>query len=293
MIWMPLFLLPLQLVQSFGTRDRMALNSFSFFSELHRERNRRLGLGDSVINFNFGNLYFIASSDCFQLRQARPRQGFLPRLGGACRLAGVFPSENQARRLLPAGPMAVRFLASEVKSALRKAYQWVDDLSGEGRYPGTDPTANRTAIGSLGKLKQSPDMLWRVRPVEGQIPRLLRLASYNRYQGISWKNLLPEDFRDEELMFRELASIEVIEGDSHYLVRENMGVERCLKQATFFQHTWCGLAGDPLPLPGQCRDTSTHRTGRHRNQSRLAPFSIFPAKVNHLRRNTMGTAQRF
>ncbi|MEK6232487.1 MAG: hypothetical protein N2A42_11610 [Luteolibacter sp.] len=45
-VWLPMLLLALQFVQSYGLSDRMPLNSFSFFSHLHRERNRRLGLGD-------------------------------------------------------------------------------------------------------------------------------------------------------------------------------------------------------------------------------------------------------
>ncbi len=248
--WMPLLLLPLQFVQSFGTRDRIALNSFSFFSKLHRKRNRRLGLSDSVINFNFGNLYFIAIITATSLGTHAQERIFFP---GLVLLVGWLVFSRVSIRplafcilVLTAGLIG---LGGQI--GLRKAYQWVDNLSGAGGYPGTDPTVNKTAIGSLGKLKQSPEMLWRIKPSDGKTaPKLIRLATYNRYRGVSWKNKLPEELRAEENLFRELTTIEITDGDPYYLVREGMVQEDVLKELPSLSIRGAARAGVLLPLPG-------------------------------------------
>jgi len=256
MVWMPLLLLPLQFVQSFGTRDRMALNSFSFFSKLHRERNRRLGLSDSVIHLNFGNLYFIAVITSASLGQHAQDKVFFP---GLVLLVGWLVFSRVTIR--PVAFCTLVLLAGLLglggQMALRKAYHWVNNLSGEGSYPGTDLTVNKTAIGSLGKLKQSPEMLWRIKPLDGGIPpELVRLATYNRYLGISWKNALPEELLEGDTIFRDLTTIELTDGDPHYLIRAEMDRSDVLKKLPSFSFRGAAKSGDPLPLPG---DASTLR----------------------------------
>ncbi len=250
MVWLPLFLLPLQFVQSYGTRDRMALNSFSFFSKLHRQRNRKLGLSDSVINFNFGNLYFIAVIAAAGLGTRGQEKIFFP---GLVLLVGWLIFSRVSIRplafcilVLMAGAMGI---GGQI--GLRKAEQWVDGLTGKGGYPATDTTVNRTAIGSLGKLKQSPDMLWRIRPISGsRPPKLIRRATYNRYSGVSWKNTFPEELRDKETLFRELTTIAVGDGEPYYLIHEGMNRGEVLEKLPSFNIRGAARAGIPLPLPG-------------------------------------------
>ena len=250
LIWIPLLLFPLQFVQSFGTRDRMALNSFSFFSKLHRQRNRRLGLSDSVINFNFGNLYFIAVITATSLGIHAQDRVFFP---GLVLLTGwlVFSRVSIRPLAFCMLVLAAGAIGFGGQLALRKAYEWVNDYSGGGDYPVTDTTVNRTAIGSLGKLKQSPEMLWRIKPLNGRVPpKLIRRATYNRYQGIFWKKALPEELRSEEVLFRELSTIELTDGDPQYLLREEMTRSDVLKPLPSFSIRGAASSGDPLPLPG-------------------------------------------
>ncbi len=58
--WLPLLLVPMQFVQSFGFAPSMPLNTFSFLAKTRRRRNLRLGLTESVVFINFGNVYFVA-----------------------------------------------------------------------------------------------------------------------------------------------------------------------------------------------------------------------------------------
>ncbi len=250
MIWMPLLLFPLQFVQSYGTRDRMALNSFSFFSELHRQRNRRLGLSDSVINFNFGNLYLVAVITATSLGTHAHDKIFFP---GLVLLVGWLVFSRVSIRpvafcglLLVAGAIG---MAGQI--GLRKAYQWVNNMGSDGGYPSTDPTVNKTAIGSLGKLKQSSEMLWRLKPAEGRnAPRLIRLATYNRYLGVAWKNQLPEEFREEENLFRDLTVIGTVNDQPRFRTGGETIGEDILRELPLFSIRGAAEAGEPLPLPG-------------------------------------------
>lgn len=264
MVWMPMLLLPLQFVQSYGLRDHMALNSLSFFSELHRERNRRLGLGDSVIHFNFGNPYFVVAVVAASLGRNAESWIFLP---GLVILGGwlVF-SRVKAR---PFALTVVMLLAGVIgfggQIGISKLRHWAKNRSSGGGYPGTDLTVSKTSIGSLGQIKQSTEMLWRLKITEGgRVPRLLRLATYNRYKGISWRMELPESVtadiekekeKDKEKdEFLNLATRELATGDPYYLMRVETTTEDLLKPLPAFVLRGAIRSEDPLPLPG---DTAT------------------------------------
>ena len=62
-------------------------------------------------------------------------------------------------------------------------------------------TERRTSIGDRGQLKQSPEIQWRLLPEKGPLPRLLRLASYNRYVGTTWEAVFPGDLKEMSLDF--------------------------------------------------------------------------------------------
>lgn len=253
-VWLPMLLLPLQFVQSYGLRDRMPLNSFSFFSHLHRERNRRLGLGDSVIHFNFGNPYFIVAVVASSLGINAQQTAFLP---GLVILGGwlVF-SRVKARPLaLVALLLISAMLGLGGQIGMRKLYNWATNRGASESYPGTDPTANKTSIGSLGRIKQSPEMLWRLKAIDGaKAPRLLRLASYNRYKGITWKNQIPEALAEapdeEDSDFRNLGTLELGTADPYYPLREKMTAKDLLRPLPSFRLRGASSSEAPLPLPG-------------------------------------------
>jgi protein-glutamine gamma-glutamyltransferase len=253
-VWLPMLLLPLQFVQSYGLRDRMPLNSFSFFSHLHRERNRRLGRGNSVIHFNFGNPYIVVAVMASSLGVNAQQTAFLP---GLVILGGwlVF-SRVKAR---PFALFALVLIAAMIglggQIGMRKLYNWATDRNAAEGFPDTDPTANKTSIGSLGRIKQSPEMLWRLKAFDGsKAPRLLRLASYNRYKGIAWKNQIPEspgETPDEEGSdFRNLGTREFKAGDPYYLLREKMTARDLLRPLPTFRLRGASRSEAPFPLPG-------------------------------------------
>ncbi len=257
MVWLPMLLLPLQFVQSYGLRNEMALNSLSFFSELHRKRNRHLGLGDAVIFFNFGNPYFVVAIVASSLGRNADTWIFLP---GLVILGGwlVF-SRVKAR---PFALALVLLMAGSIglggQIGMKRLHDWVTNRTFNGDYSGTDLTVNKTSIGSLGKIKQSPEMLWRLKITEGgRVPRLLRMVTYNSYKFVSWKNELPESFDDkteENNSFTILAPEEFKPGEPIYPLRADMKQQDLLKPLPSFRLRGAIRTEDPIPLPG---DTSS------------------------------------
>jgi len=268
MIWLPLLLLPLMFVQSYGLRDWMPLNSFSFFTKLHRERNLRQGLAASVIRFNFGNPYFIVVMVAAALGMYADQPVFL--VGLVCLGAWLVFSRVKIR---PFAFVAMIVCAASIglggQIGMRKLYRWATDRSLEGGYPSTSPTVNKTSIGSLGEIKQSPEMLWRLKPLEGSAPpQLLRLATYNRYRGINWRNILPDPIPQDDENFRDLRTIELVDGEPHYMLREKMTPADIRKPLPVFRMRGASSNWAPLPLPG--------------NAASLQDFELDAIEVNPL-----------
>ncbi|QTN34091.1 transglutaminase domain-containing protein [Akkermansiaceae bacterium] len=252
--WFPLLFLPLQFVQSYGLSDRIPLNSLSFFAHLHRERNRRLGLGDSVIHFNFGNPYFVTAAIAASLGTYAQQAAFLP---GLIILGGwlVFSRVKARPFALAAIIVIAGLLGLGGQLGMERLYRWATDRDMPGGYPRTDPTVSRTSIGSLGRIKQSPDMLWRLTPLNDNAPpRLLRLASYNSYKRISWQNELPDELletlEEDGNDFRNLPTLELEPGIPHFLMREKMTGTDILKSMPSFRLRGASQSEAPIPLPG-------------------------------------------
>lgn len=255
-VWLPMLLLPMQFVQSYGLRDYMPLNSLSFFSELHRERNRRLGLGDSVIHFNFGNLYFVVAVVAASLGRNANTWIFLP---GLIILGGWLIAARVKAR--PFALAVVLLFASIIgfvgQIGMSKLNEWATNRSSSGGSATTDLTVSKTSIGSLGRIKQSPEMLWRLKIIEGnRVPRLLRLATYNRYKGVSWQMEIPEAMLTElkDDVFLNLTTRELEIGDSYYLMRTDATTKDLQKDLPSFNLRGAIRSEAPLPLPG---DTAT------------------------------------
>ncbi|WP_411827689.1 transglutaminase-like domain-containing protein [Luteolibacter sp. AS25] len=247
--WLPILLFPLQFVQSYGLRNWMALNSFSFFTKLHRQRNQRLNHADSVIHFNFGNVYFVVAIMAAGLGRYADQTIFFPCI---ILLAGwlIFSRLSIRPFALVLVVVMASILGFSGQLGMKKLYHWATNRSLEGGYPSTDPTANKTAIGSLGKLKQSPEMLWRLTPAPGTSPpKLLRLATYNRYKGIVWRNDFPDPLVEDETSFRDLTAIPLPNGESRFLLRENMTPAEISRPLPSFKIRGASSSEAPLPLP--------------------------------------------
>ena len=193
--WLPVVLLPLEFVQAYGMATTTTLATFSMMVRRRREHAQKYGLPFREIRFGFGNVFLCATllASCLGTRADLPV--FYPILVilGAW---GLMAASGRAWK-----QVGVAFLISVVMSAfmgiggemgLTRLYKFMirpnNDVGSGLDYA----RERRTSIGSMGPLKQSPEIVWRLIPEQGPLPRLMRVASYNTYLEQGWQaDLLP------------------------------------------------------------------------------------------------------
>jgi hypothetical protein len=186
----------------------MPLNTFSYFARRKLEATLAQGRRVRVVRIHVGygilGLCLLSAA----LGMEEDTQWFFP---GVVVLAAVslWTARNRGERRSLAW-VAALVMAAVVgfggQWALLKLRDWTmaQRFGGGGTPTGNlGPNHVTTQIGNLGDLKQSQEILWRLKPVSGQVPPLLRLATYNSYfrgfwrygirpEGVSWE----DDFRD-------------------------------------------------------------------------------------------------
>ncbi len=203
LMWLPVYLLPVQFVQSYGTRDRMPVHVFAVIARKRIERDRLLGRPVEIPEIVFGHVLFVTALLTAALGPNASSGWFFPGcvglVGWALRAgtrAGRSPWLAWLLALgLVAGIGAGGQLALEGMLRWLTTGRWVTDASDWGNSQMT-----RTAIGRLGRIKQSSEIVWRLRDVTGPPPLLLRTAGYNRYaQGIWFhRQRSTLEFRDDD-----------------------------------------------------------------------------------------------
>ncbi|MFT4175920.1 MAG: transglutaminase-like domain-containing protein [Luteolibacter sp.] len=276
LIWLPPLLLPMQFIQSYGLRDSIPLTALSFFSKQRHEREQRLGLREEPVYFHFGNVLFLTCLISATLGESSRKATFLP---GLAVLVGWFLLAQLRKNRAPlifAFLIAIG-LAIAGQEGLGKAYHRFGRGGGQDSSEGRsfNPEFNKTSIGSLGQLKLSQNIVWRVTPVSGSlVPRLLRTASYSTYFGTSWRNNPSEAARLTGTEFKGLSTVEPVTGQSYYLLQDERDPQGRDIDPALLRYRLRGAAiqNTPLPLPG---DTS----------------SITDLDVDGIERNPRGTVR--
>lgn len=251
--WMPPLLLPMQFIQAFGMRDSLPLSAFSFLARQRRSRNQRLGLAEDPTVFNFGNVVFATCMVAASVGSRADSPAFLPCLvlltgwgifgAGRSRLASLIPVLAAAGLAGFGGKVGIEYFE-----------EWLGRSAGtaRGRF---DPNFSGTLIGALGLVRQSPDIVWRVR-TEGNapLPRLLRTGTFNTFIGNNWQNqrVAATDFNDLDTR--------IIGGKPYYLLDPRntdggpaataAGEADRLPTLPSFWLRGAATEESPLPLPG-------------------------------------------
>lgn len=201
--WMPMLLLPVQFVQSFGTRETVPVHVFSIVAYSRIKQDRKLGRVIDTPEINFGYVTLVVILLGSSLGRNAGAWLYLP---GAVVLAG-WALRSRPGGSSPILPWAVTLLAVAGigvggQLSLRWLNQWI---SGRLGHPDSGSEFNelrsRIALGGLGDHKNSSRIHWRLRDPEGGAPALLRTASYNTYFGGTWQFVGPADKRRYESMF--------------------------------------------------------------------------------------------
>ncbi|MGJ8676786.1 MAG: transglutaminase domain-containing protein [Akkermansiaceae bacterium] len=200
-VWVPLFLLPLELAQRYGNDKQIPLNIFSFLARRKRQHDILLGRESPENMFNTGYAYIVMVILATALGSHHETYHFI---GLSIILtAGLFHVKRSNKV-----PLVTWSTALIITLALAFAIQWTA-ISLIKRYRGSsgleptdyliDANESRTSIGKLGQLKLSPKIFWRMEVEKGATPNLISTAVYNNYVRAVWKHKFkPNDSRDDQ-----------------------------------------------------------------------------------------------
>lgn len=250
--WLPVLMMPIQFVQSYGLRPGIPLNAISYFARRHRQRAHRLGLPLESRVFHFGNVMFFLCLISASVGKDAGSDLFLPGVlalcvwrvlaAGLCRWYALVPVITLAALGGVAGEYGLRYLEQKL------------GRSGGGRDDKFNPTFVQTMIGTAGEVTLSPEIKWRLRPQNGLVPPRLRNASFSLFVGNAWQ--VP---RTAARDFESLGS-RMMDDDTVYLTtqmtpmtEESSGIavyEKALALPSFVLRG-ASEDGGPLPLPGE------------------------------------------
>jgi len=216
--WLPVMFMPLLFVQIFGLKDSISLTTFSFFARQRQMRNQLLGLKGSNMRVNFGNVFVVTCMISSTLgKPAENTVFFLPGLLFISGWALLATKQTRRSSLITALALAGG-LAVGGAFGLDYLYDQVLKMGGGGSKRGNESNEVETAIGALGEIKQSPEIQWRLKPINGQPPKLLRTGSFDKYVSGIWKNANAIGAPKDEV-FADLTTIEPVQGEVYYLLR--------------------------------------------------------------------------
>lgn len=249
--WLPALMLPVQFVQSYGMRQGIPLSSISYFARRQKQRALRLGLPWETREFHFGNVTFflclVAATVGKESQSWMFLAGLLVLIGwrvlgdGKCRASVLLP----VLALCGLGALVGEFSIRKME----ERFGW----RGSSKQNRFNPSYNSTLIGTVGEVTLSPEIEWRLRPVQGPPPSLLRTASYSFFQGSTWQApKVPE---------RDFVGLEneIINEETLYLAyrperpdaEAPSGFEpQSIVSRPVFTLRGAANDGDPLPLPG-------------------------------------------
>lgn len=178
--WLPVIVLPLQFVQSYGLSRTMTLAVFSLMTRRRRAHASRHGLPFREVAFSFGNVYLAATLIASSVGRNSDASIFFPGLAilTAWALAAAVPG-SWKRSLAVTLPILALAYAGGMLG--QRGLTLLHRFATHGGLPHDDDRSldRETTMGRLGELKQSPEIKWRLKPLQGKLPPLLRLASYS------------------------------------------------------------------------------------------------------------------
>ena len=270
--WLPALFLPMQFVQSYGLKDAMPLNIFSFLARYRRKRNLRLGLTEAVIHVNFGNIYFVTAMIAATLGSQSNSWPFLP---GIIVLTGwMLLSASRSRPAYLLFALTVAGGIAIVGQLAIKELQERLGNSGPGRTT-FNPNSISTLVGKLGRIEQSPEIIWRLRPAANTPPpALLRTASYNAYADGRW-TIRPVI----ESIFKDLDTVEPVTGEVYQLLTANLPPaakkDAVRTELPRFSLRGAAFAETPLALPGDAASARDFELDAIERNS-LGTVRVFP-----------------
>lgn len=184
--WIPFPFLPIMLAQAYGSSEKMPMSVFSWF--LRRSPERPLAKKTLNISFLYFGLCLLAASATSEATTL-----FYPAI---VLLMCIALMANRPKRLSPSiwiiliavvalaghvGHQQLRALHSTLEGELARWFVSLFNRQG-------NLNESQTAIGRIGRIQLSGNIVFRVQPESGdRTPSLLRDASYDTYRNGVWR----------------------------------------------------------------------------------------------------------
>lgn len=182
--WMPLIFYPMTLGHMFCVRDSVPLKAFSWFL-------RRKGAEGGNRGIAFGWVYLAI---CIVTSGATNSRDIWFYIGVAFLIGWALWSERPRR--MPDWAWCTLFVVVAGsgfygQSRMQEVQAYVENKTSEffvrfGRRE-FDPTQSRTAMGKIGSLKQSSQIVMKVKAELGQMPERLRQCTYSKLEYTTWR----------------------------------------------------------------------------------------------------------
>ena len=191
-IWAPIFFLPVELAQRYGTLDRIPANTFSFFARRKMLNDLKEGRIVDPLRINTGYPFIIL---CI-LTAAQANNKSITHFIGLLILtvACLWAPVKNRKRWIACGILitAITLSGFVTQVALKKTVDWLEqNFVQDAAQSGTSGDRTETRIGSLGEIKQSPQIFWRAQFNGGKVQPLLREATYNHFTRGHWSHTTP------------------------------------------------------------------------------------------------------
>ena len=246
--WLPLLLAPMQFTQSYGLKDRMPLTTFSFFARRRMLRNLELGLPTRPIEVNFGAIYLPTTVVACTLGDQADSWWFL---------IGIVVITGWAALAIGRGRRLAIFLLLVLASGMTLAGQFglktLYSYLVKGSYGDEEESTishYRTAIGSRGEVKQSSEILWRIKPLQGPAPQLLHTAIFNHYDRSTWAYRVPPEKLGTNTDFDDLKTKDAPGGIAYYLTNSGSGEESFAPELPRINLRGAVRMNSAIPVPG-------------------------------------------
>jgi hypothetical protein len=133
----------------------------------------------------------------------------------------------------------------------------------------------RSAIGSRGEVKQSTQILWRLKALQGPMPSLLHTAIFNNYGHSIWSYRVPPEQFGKVSDFDDLKPLDGTDGLSYFLANPTAGREAIATDLPRFNLRGVAKTNSALPVPGSVTALSGFEfQGQARNA--VGTIRIFP-----------------
>lgn len=188
--WLPIIFYPFILTQMFSTRETVPLTAVSVLARRRARQAAKVGKKHVERELFIGYPFFATCLVGASVHPTEDRTFFW----GTCALMAWVLWSHRSRRFSFAVWLATFATATALgffgQNNIGPLQRYLENLNppwlARLMRRNLDPTRSATAIGKIGELKLSGEIVIRVEPRTGPVPSLLREATYQRYKNEIW-----------------------------------------------------------------------------------------------------------